>query len=393
MHGQQQLFDDAPPLAADAPTADRIARFAEFRHRAIPFSKRNWGSPLHSLCSYQSKLKPSIAYFLTKCMTSPGDRVLDPFSGVGTVPLEACLQGRIGCGVDINPVAYASTLAKVDFPTAAEELEFVARFADYLQNDLVSDSDLKAVTLRNINGRLQDYFHKKTFAEIVTARKFFENLSAHTPASAFALAALLHILHGNRPYALSRRSHGITPFAPTGPFEYKPLIQHLRKKIDRVSKVSLPETYSRGEASFCSVFEFMPSQPFDAIITSPPFLKSTRFYLANWLRLWFCGWEDNDFSATTRGDFLEEMQAKSMLVYKKVFERFLQFLKPGGLCILHVGVVGGRDMGAELVPFAQDVGFDILELLYEDVVSCEKHGVRDQGSTRKHAYLFLRSPG
>ena len=27
----------------------------------------------------------------------------------------------------------------------------------------------------------------------------------------------------------------------------------------------------------------------DAVITSPPFFDSTRFYLGNWMRLWFCG--------------------------------------------------------------------------------------------------------
>ena len=90
---------------------------------------------------------------------------------------------------------------------------------------------------------------------------------------------------------------------------------------------------------------------------------------------------------------MEEMQAKSMSVYNEVFRRFSQFLKPGGLCILHLGVVGGRDMAVELEPFAQEAGFEVLELLYEDVVSCEKHGVRDQGSTRKHEYLFLKSIG
>jgi hypothetical protein len=46
-------------------------------------------------------------------------------------------------------------------------------------------------------------------------------------------ACLLHILQGNRPYALSRRSHPITPFAPTGPAEYRPLLPRLREKVAR----------------------------------------------------------------------------------------------------------------------------------------------------------------
>jgi hypothetical protein len=42
-------------------------------------------------------------------------------------------------------------------------------------------------------------------------------------------ASLLHVLHGNRPYALSRRSHPLTPYAPTGPVEYKSLLRKLEE--------------------------------------------------------------------------------------------------------------------------------------------------------------------
>ena len=31
-----------------------------------PYSKKNWGNPNHSLCSYQGKLKPAIANFLVQ---------------------------------------------------------------------------------------------------------------------------------------------------------------------------------------------------------------------------------------------------------------------------------------------------------------------------------------
>ena len=33
-------------------------------HKLEPYSKRNWGSSLHSLCSYQGKMKPSLVYHL-----------------------------------------------------------------------------------------------------------------------------------------------------------------------------------------------------------------------------------------------------------------------------------------------------------------------------------------
>lgn len=48
-------------------------------------------------------------------------------------------------------------------------------------------------------------------------------------------------------------------------------------------------------------------EPLDAIVTSPPFFESTRFYLANWMRLWFSGWEAED-SRTLPRQFVDERQ-------------------------------------------------------------------------------------
>ncbi|MHC4424699.1 MAG: DNA methyltransferase [Planctomycetota bacterium] len=390
---QLTLFDEySEPVSDLSSVSELIDAFAKFRYKAKPYSKRNWGNSLHSLCSYQGKLKPAIAHFLVKTMTKKGDRILDPFSGAGTIPFEACLQGRHGDGIDINPLAHANTLAKVAFPSHEAVYDLRDRLSSYLDQCPVTESELSQVQLQNINGRLQDYFHRTTFAEIVTARKFFSTIDQHTPASAFVESCLLHILHGNRPYALSRRSHGLTPFSPTGPFEYKALLCHLNAKMRRALRAQMPPTYVHGSAHLCSVFDFKAEQPYDAIITSPPFLNSTRFYIANWMRLWFCGWENNDFKSTTRSDYLEEMQTQSITVYKQVFSKFSTFLKPRGLCVLHLGVKGKRDMGNELIPQAERVGFEVLSLLYEDVSLCETHGVRDQGSTNKHQFLFLQAP-
>ena len=51
----------------------------------------------------------------------------------------------------------------------------------------------------------------------------------------------------------------------------------------------------------------------DAIICSPPFAGSMRFYMQNWMRLWLCGWESEDYTwADTR--FLDQQQ-KRILMY------------------------------------------------------------------------------
>lgn len=369
---------------------DRIKLFSELPYRVPPFSRRNWGHAWHSLCSYQSKLKPAIAHFLVKVFTKKGDVVLDPFAGVGTIPFEACLQGRIGIGVDLSPVAFHAAAAKVKPPAAEAVQEVLDEVALFLRVYELSDSDRASRLVKNINGRLEDYFEQGTFDEILKARRFFIDKKTWTEADSFVFTCVLHILHGNRPYALSRRSHGLTPFTPTGEFIYKPLLRHLRDKVNRMLSASLPADFETGKAFLTSVFRYEPDSQADAILTSPPFVNSTRFYLNNWIRLWFCGWQDADFGSSNRHDFVEEMQAKEIAIYRSILEKFSLFLKPNGLCVLHLGVAKGRDMGKEISSFAEEAGFEVVNLIYEDVSGWESHGLTDQGTTVHHEFLFLR---
>ena len=67
----------------------------------------------HLIHSYPAKLLMHIPfYFLSNTLLStPGDVVLDPFSGSGTVLLESVLANRIALGVDVNP--FARLISKV----------------------------------------------------------------------------------------------------------------------------------------------------------------------------------------------------------------------------------------------------------------------------------------
>lgn len=105
----EEFVDSGAPLLLDVGSMDLKDRARYFcdtmPHRMNPYSKRNWGGPLHSLCSYQGKLKPAIAHFLISWFTESGDVVVDPMAGVGTIPLEARRQGRIGIANDLSPLA------------------------------------------------------------------------------------------------------------------------------------------------------------------------------------------------------------------------------------------------------------------------------------------------
>lgn len=381
------LATDHPrPAGSLIDRADAFCRTTPYR--TDPYAKRNWGGALHSLCSYQGKLKPSIAHFLVDWFTEPGDRVLDPMSGVGTIPLEARRLGRTAIGGDLSPLAASVTRAKLE-PFEPGDVQDVM---DRLEKATVNGPMLKALESEEdldfgLNGPIREYFHPETLREVVIARRFFRDQET-TAAVDVVRSSLLHILHGNRPYALSRRSHPVTPFAPSGDFEYRGLVDRLQIRLGRIvpELVDLASSSPSGMAMQRDFREIALDEPVDAVITSPPFAQSLRFWSMNWLRLWFTGWDRADFSVEPER-FLDVQQRASMAPYAEFAEAMHRSTKAGGVMILHLGETAGHNM-AETVKPQIEPWFDVVFAGREDVEDTESHGLTDKGATRAHWYLF-----
>ena len=374
----------------------QVAWYVEWRkfkatlpHQKGDFAKRNWGHPLHSLCSYQGKMKPSLAFHLVRTFVPPNGRMLDPFGGVGTIAFEAALQGIHAWTFDISPAAVQISAAKMGIPDRDLVVETIERLNAFIRRNSPKERELESMRAIRINGPLSEYFHPDTMSEVILARRYFLKRPPRAPAESLVFSSLLHILHGNRPYALSRRSHPITPFSPTGPCEYRPLVPRLRAKVQRSLAVPLPPQFKPGHSLFQDATVWWPQDvtDLDAIITSPPFYGSTRFYLANWMRLWFAGWGAEDFRSRPRG-FIDERQKKDLSVYEAVFRQARERLSPGGVMVLHLGKSSKCDMAAALSDMARP-WFNVVDVFAEDVSHCESHGIRDKGTVVEHSYLVL----
>lgn len=361
-------------------------------YRQEPYSGRNWGHPWHSLCSYHGKLKPAIAHFMVNQFTAPGDVILDPLSGVGTIPLEACLQGRIGIGNDLSELAYVVSKAKLEKPKLEDcqsVLDSLACYIDKTKELSVIDEDIRKYEEFGFNGKVSTYFHPDTYREILSARRYFAPKSRELSApEAMVFSCLLHILHGNRPYALSRNSHPLTPYAPKGDFVYKDTIEHIRNKLLLAYKKGDFGRYVIGKAIYGD-YNDLPKEKVkaDAIICSPPFADSIRFYMQNWMRLWLCGWESEDYKKA-EATFLDQKQKKDFDVYISFFEMCAACLKSKGKVILHLGKTEKVDMAEELSRRAEPLFTEIYRGS-ENVQAIEKHGIKDKGATVEHQFLFL----
>lgn len=360
-------------------------------HQLLPYAKRGWGGPAHSMCSYQGKMKPALAHHLIRCFSSPGDVVVDPFSGAGTIPFEACRMGRRGYGIDLSRLGHVLTLAKVAKTSSVRVESLLGELETSLKTYKLKEGEIERAAAVRFNSAIPDYFHPETLREVIAARSFFLSRWDSGPEWALLAACTLHMLHGNRPYALSRRSHPVTPFAPTGEFEYRELMPRLREKLGRLYEELTDPSREWGgsEQGDCTIRWSSTIPRADAVITSPPFFDSTRFYMTNWMRFWFVGWEREDFDTQT-SDFVETRQKKNLDVYKAFYAASRERLRDGGLLVLHLGSSAKCDMATELgervAPW-----FSIEDVYTEGVGHCESHGVRDKGTVVGHSYLVLRA--
>lgn len=91
---------------------------------------------VHGFHSYPARMHPLTARRLIEAFSAPGDVVLDPFCGSGTVLVEARLSNRRALGVDANPLAVRLAARKTRHASEQERAalvemaRFVAEHAD-----------------------------------------------------------------------------------------------------------------------------------------------------------------------------------------------------------------------------------------------------------------------
>ena len=290
-------------------------------------------STLHQLSPYIGKLKSSIAGSLISQFTETDDLIYDPFSGSGTVALEAWAAGRNIVANDLSPYAALLTRAKL-FPYSSLEaaLEDVVSLSDE------AEREREGIDLRSVPVWVRKFFHRETLREALAWTHVLRRRHRW-----FLLASLLGILHHQRPGFLSFPSSHTVPYLRLKAFpparfpelyEYRSLRDRLEAKVTRAFR-RVPELdYGLKRQCFSqSAHLVTPKTMVDAIITSPPYMRQLDYARDNRLRLWFLGVDDPnalDKTISPRKDaFLKLM--------RQCFERWKTVLKPQKYCILVVG--------------------------------------------------------
>jgi len=296
-------------------------------------SAQNIESTFHQLSPYIGKTKSSMAASLVSQFSHRGDLVYDPFSGSGTIALEAWLAGRRVVANDLSPYANLLTQAKL-FPYRS--LEDVLKEIESV--DVESAGVRGEVDLRKLPTWVRQFFHSETLRDVVSWTGVLNRRRLW-----FLLSCLLGILHHQRPGFLSFPSSHTIPYLrlkkfPRSEFpelyEYRSVRDRLEAKVKRAFRRVPNLDFSVSRACFSESADSLAlPEPVDAIVTSPPYMRQLDYGRDNRLRLWFLGSSDwralDELVSPGEDAFLDLM--------RRCFVKWRTILKPSHFCVLVIG--------------------------------------------------------
>ena len=301
--------------------------------------QRLWGHAFHPMCSYLASFPAALSHAFVGRYSRRGDVVIDPFSGRGTTPLQACAEGRIGVGNDLNPFAHLLTAAKVEPATRADtatrltalRLGWATSSGTWLEmarQVLATDSSGGPATVlvpaagsgpdgarvEPVPAEVTVAFHPRTLAQLLFVRS---SLRLADRTDRFLAAALTGILHGKSasylselmPNTFSMAPRYVRDFAARTSFASpdRDVFDGLERKLKRLYRDPLPSSAgiallgdardAAGRTREALRGRGLPDRA-RLVVTSPPYLRVVKYGYYNWLRTWFLGFDARAIDAT-----------------------------------------------------------------------------------------------
>jgi len=274
---------------------------------------RNGHKFTHYLFRFPAKFHPPALRCLIDRFSHPGDRLLDPFCGSGTLLVEAVVMGRPAVGIDIDPVAsfMSRVKARPILPKALktavevlkEEVDAVRRpKADY---DRLMHEDFPKGTVERFRDRfdiplipnIDHWFRRYVTIDLARlrlaitggafaadVRRFFlacfasiiRNASNADPVPVSGLEVTAHMRK------LDKRGRRIDPFEL---FERKveKEIQGMEDLWEKAKDV--PISVRTGDAA--RLGQVVAAGSIDAVITSPPYNTAVDYYRRHTLEMYW----------------------------------------------------------------------------------------------------------
>ena len=298
---------------------------------AFSTAERRWAG----VGPYYAMFPVSFAEKVIRNHTDKGDIVLDPFSGRGTAVFGAASLSRCGIGVEINPVGWVYTKAKLstaDMDAVSKRIECIGVNSFYY---------------RRAAQRLPEFF-RRCYSEdvrafLLTARSWLNWRQSKIDWTLMAL--LLVHLHGKRTDSFSNQMRQTKSMSPPYAIRWWGEHGHDPPELDPVEfmKKKLRWRYGKGTPAVDSGYVYLgdsvihvpqlasrvpalSSGRVNLLLTSPPYCGVTNYHYDQWLRLWMLGGPDRPIAPvdSRRGKFVD--RAKYRKLVQSVFQRSAELL-------------------------------------------------------------------
>ena len=274
----------------------------------------------HYLFRFPAKFHPPVVRRLIDEYSSPGDYILDPFCGSGTMLVEAAVAGRNAVGVDVDPVAafisrvkthrYKPSQLKASADLLSQKLaelrrlggkHYVKGFTDITKDDLNAVVSAEGLWFPEIPN-LFHWFRKYVILDLARMNGAIQALRApitHKDFFRLCFASIIRAASNADPVPVSglevtsymkrkeREGRIIDPFVLLDRSISKALkaICEFRRKLDNTSAVSTKQADARYLSSSLR-------RTFDVIITSPPYHNAVDYYRRHKLEMFWLGFTE-----------------------------------------------------------------------------------------------------
>jgi len=322
----------------------------------------------HDYFRYIGKFPPQIAHRLIVEFSKPGDLVLDPMCGGGTVLIESKLLGRRAVGCDINPVALIVARVSTRSIHPAKLEKALGSVRESL-SQLISPGELfsqgQTWRRRFDFAGCEHFFDGETLDNLDRIRQYLDELD-DIEVREFLLLAVLSTLRKVSLANVKKMNVVVDPHK-----QRAQLFPTLFKKLEEMEKVNreLDRLFSRCSITVMERDALEPPKEkhFASLaIVHPPYISNTAFSESTQLQLGFLGIRHTSIwkkELRVRGSYVHEPDGlrKYLVGWHRILANMFEALKPGGFCVLIVG--DGRidfvriPMRAITAEFCKDIGF------------------------------------
>lgn len=367
---------------------------------------------LHDLHWYPGTFPPQIPRLLISLFSDPGERVLDPFCGIGTTLIQCIKSKRFAVGIECNPVGYLVSSVKIlQHPprTVARQLAMFRRSleTDGLDPGLFDICEKKQMDTGDVHGG-RDWYNPDTWNELNDV--WCRCDAAPTilrPILRCAFSSILKASSGQREHwgyvADNMRPKRASYYSVVSLF-VKALFR-IQRQLDALAEELSPWDQFRPFAKGSTVFGTdvlnadLPENSVDLIVTSPPYAGITDYARSQRLTFEWFGWDLEKSSRKEIGARWKRFRKHAVAQYledmRTIAVRLAGWLRRNCICVCVIGQSTARNVDAQISSsFLSGMEAAGLRLIAEPLVrrrSRQRVVNRSAEPSEEALYVFRKS--